>query len=657
MAGNRSAKDLARTELASDVTLIGALLADNEGSASDEPGTIPEGSASDGNTLVSNIGMSGQGSVTKTQASSVEPKVIGKYQLRRVLGVGGMGVVYLAFDPMIEREVALKVLSPEIAQTPAALQRFLCEARSIGRLNHPHVVSIYEIGEWNGIYFLVMELLTGGSVADLAERTGPLPWREACRIVAQSARGLAAAHAAGMIHRDVKPANLMLNHCGDVKVVDFGLSKLQDSESKTVEAVTRAGQLLGTPHYMSPEQFDGVAVDTRTDIYALGATFFRLLTDRFPYQDCSSIIQLMKAHLTRPVPGASQFVRSVPAECDQIVARAMAKEPSERYANCSDLAAEIEALLTAQGSEQTNFAVSEESEPAVSTLQRSIDRPLSKAIIVESSRMQAAIRKDVLTQAGAKSVEICGSIAEACVLMESGLPDLVWTSMELPDGRAVDWLRAAAAVGELRYATVVLNCSDCTVAELAEVGNAASLIIAPKAARMDAILQVVHGAGPVRLTQKASTGFPEASGTSIRVISDTGLIPDSLADLLSKMHLDDLEILSFKRAPAQRVRTPVLTLLIRTAETLRGDENAYAAMVSVRRPELAASIQSVGGSLYLRSVGHAGVVSLLKRSLDTTSLNSLLQAGHAIQLQAVQNIQSGGPNRRLLEQSWNRSPE
>jgi serine/threonine protein kinase len=211
---------------------------------------------------------------------------IGKYEIRKRLGEGGMGAVYLGFDPMIEREVALKVLTPEVANSPTALQRFLGEARAIGRLNHPHVVSIFEIDQWQGQYYLVMELLSGGSVAQLSEEQGALSWQEACRITAEAARGMEAAHAVGMIHRDIKPENLMLTRDRAVKVVDFGLSKLLDAANDPQKAVTKAGQILGTPQYMSPEQFEGQDLDMRTDIYSLGATFFRLLTSRYPYHDC-----------------------------------------------------------------------------------------------------------------------------------------------------------------------------------------------------------------------------------------------------------------------------------------------------------------------------------------------------------------------------------
>jgi serine/threonine protein kinase len=175
---------------------------------------------------------------------------LGKYLIRRFLGQGGMGTVYLAFDTLIEREVAIKLLSPELSSNAESLRRFLGEARSIGRLNHPNVVAIHSIDIWQGQYYLVMELLTGGSVAELAEKRGTLPYQEAAGILAQAARGLAAAHQAGMVHRDIKPANLMVSRDGVVKVVDFGLSRFLHAVPSGPDQATRVGQIVGTPHFI-----------------------------------------------------------------------------------------------------------------------------------------------------------------------------------------------------------------------------------------------------------------------------------------------------------------------------------------------------------------------------------------------------------------------
>ncbi|MFN8707256.1 MAG: protein kinase domain-containing protein, partial [Planctomyces sp.] len=485
---------------------------------------------------------------------------------------------------MIEREVALKDLSPEISGTPAAPRRFLGEARSIGRLNHPHVVSIYEIGESNEVYFLVMELLDGGNVAELVEKNGPLPWPEACRITVEAARGLAAAHAAGMIHRDVKPANLMLTRSSVVKVVDFGLSKLLDSDHSIAEAVTRAGQILGTPQYMSPEQFDGGTVDLRTDIYALGATLFWLLTKNFPYQECTSLVQLMKAHVMKPVPLVSHRTPGLPIELDRIIGRAMAKDPQDRYTTCDEMANDLESL-TEQRRRQPPSII-----PTVSVQTRMLsDRQISSALVVEPSRLQAMMRRDILIQSGADTVEICSSGAEALTITETRPPDLIWTAMELPDGRGTSWLKSANVGNRLRLSTVVVNSSDCTLSELLSVSRTGCLILAPKSENLESILRVIHGSGPIRLKRGPFSSATDFAETQVRLIPDTSQPPESLLRFLSDLRIDDPDVVLPSRSGTNRGLTPDLTLLVRTAETLPGDEAIYSAMVTRRRSGLTAA--------------------------------------------------------------------
>lgn len=634
MSGNLLARDLAGTILDRNASIIEQTLSDRTWIESSPGGVGDSASGFDAQTLIGDV-MRDQ---TPTELAAMsEDHTIGKYQVRKVLQ-GGMGVVYLAFDPMIEREVALKVLSADVARSPSSLQRFLTEARSIGRLNHPNVVSIYEISEWNGLYYLVMELLTGGSADELIQRETPPSWQEACRIVAEAARGLAAAHAAGMVHRDVKPANLMLSRNGTVKVVDFGLSKFLDSESPTVDAVTRAGQLLGTPHFMSPEQFDGVAVDAKADIYALGGTFYQLLTGQFPYQSCVSIMQLMKAHLLMPVPRASDLVARLPVGCDRIISTAMGKDPAARYATCDEMAAELEMLIRSEAQVRSNIVetinTSSAQADSVQTgrqVERRVfengDRCLRSALVVEPSRLQAAMRKDLMLQAGAKAVSVGRSAAEAQAILKDFEPDVIWTAMELPDGRSLDWLTALAAQQRLTHSTVVVNSSDCTLAELAGIGTAGSMILAPRTARLESIIRVIHGAGPVRFTDNAMTAPMDPATAPVRLICDTSTIPEGLRGLLSRMGLSDVEIPSSSQPSSRRPSKPYLTILIRSAATLPGDAAAYAAMVSLRRSEMAAAVQSVSGQLILRAVGHDGVVATMNRPLDQSALESLLQAG------------------------------
>ncbi len=218
---------------------------------------------------------------------------IGKYEITKLLGVGGMGVVLKGHDASIERDVAIKVLPAELSANPQALDRFLAEAKSAGKLHHPNTVTIYEIAQDGDDHFLVMEVVSGGSAEDHINNSGAYSVSEATRIAIESCRGLAAAHKAGLVHRDVKPANLLLDEDGTVKISDFGLAKRMQSQSLQL---TQAGQVLGTPYYMSPEQWESGDVDERSDIYSLGATYYGLLTGKCPFQDSGSIVQMMYAH-------------------------------------------------------------------------------------------------------------------------------------------------------------------------------------------------------------------------------------------------------------------------------------------------------------------------------------------------------------------------
>ena len=174
---------------------------------------------------------------------------MGRYEIRGLLGTGGMGVVYRGFDALIEREVAIKVLPEELSNNSVTLQRFLSEAKSAGKLSHPNAVAIYEVGQQDDFYYLVMECVTGGSVADEMDRVGALSVFDATSVAADACRGLVAAHAVGLVHRDIKPPNLLYAHDGTVKVADFGLAKQTLDQSRQM---TQDGKILGTPYLMSP---------------------------------------------------------------------------------------------------------------------------------------------------------------------------------------------------------------------------------------------------------------------------------------------------------------------------------------------------------------------------------------------------------------------
>ncbi len=275
---------------------------------------------------------------------------LGPYSILSPLGAGGMGEVYRARDPRLQREVAIKVLPPEFSQDPERLRRFEQEARSASALNHPHILAVYDLGTHDGAPFLVSELLEGESLRERL-RAGALPVRKAVDIAAQTARGLAAAHEKGIVHRDLKPENVFLTKDGRVKILDFGLAKLihpETSQSKLAAAPTQgastdAGVVLGTVGYMSPEQVRGLPADHRSDIFALGAILYEVLAGKRAFQR-DSAADTMSAILRDDPPELELSGRAIPPVLDRIVRHCLEKNPEERYRSAHDLAFDFEAL-------------------------------------------------------------------------------------------------------------------------------------------------------------------------------------------------------------------------------------------------------------------------------------------------------------------------
>ena len=264
-----------------------------------------------------------------------EPLQIGRFLVERVLGSGGMGAVFLAGDQDLGRKVALKVLHRSDAD---AYRRFRREAMAVALLSHPSVVQVYELGLDAEVPYLVMEYVPGGTVAELGG--APLPWRRAAGLIASAARGLGAAHAVGIVHRDVKPANLLLpDRAGDhAKVADFGVAKLAGAE-----ALTREGAVVGTLGYLSPEQACGELVDSRADVWALGATFYRLLTGQPPFT--GTPIEILGLTAMTPLRDPRAVVPELPEAVAALVCRMGALEPTERPVDGGAVADAIEALL------------------------------------------------------------------------------------------------------------------------------------------------------------------------------------------------------------------------------------------------------------------------------------------------------------------------
>jgi serine/threonine protein kinase len=272
----------------------------------------------------------------------------GPYRLEFLLGRGGMGEVFRAFDTEHERIVALKRLAPHLADDPQFRTRFKQEARLAARLRNPHIIAIHRFGELDGHLFIDMRFVDGFDASDLVQAVGPLSPGRAVSLVEQVASALDTAHAAGLVHRDVKPSNLLIDReishqVGDfVYLADFGITR--SSSALRSYSLTRTGALLGSLDYMAPEQFDGMA-DKRVDIYALTCVLFELLTGQRPYQ-ASGLPALMHAHLNVAPPAPSQVRPNLGTRFDDVVRRGMAKRREERYEGAGELAAAARRALS-----------------------------------------------------------------------------------------------------------------------------------------------------------------------------------------------------------------------------------------------------------------------------------------------------------------------
>jgi serine/threonine-protein kinase len=257
-------------------------------------------------------------------------QTIGKYRVDALIGRGGMGTVYRATDETLNREVALKVLNAEL-NDPEIARRFRAEAVTVARLSHPGIATIYEFFQHEGQWLMVMEFVRGETLERLVSRIGPLSAYRAAELCMQALAALAHAHGLGVVHRDLKPANLMLNDTGVVKVMDFGIARVSGSEH-----LTHAGFMMGTPAYMAPEQVMGSSVDARADLYAMGVVFYRLVTGKLPFKG-DTAFAMAQSQVNDPPTPVMLARPDLPPWVEPIVARALAKQPQERFQTAAEL--------------------------------------------------------------------------------------------------------------------------------------------------------------------------------------------------------------------------------------------------------------------------------------------------------------------------------
>ena len=268
-------------------------------------------------------------------------KTVGKYRVIDRLGRGGMGTVYKAVDETLDREVAIKVLNPELGESDV-LKRFRAEAVTLARLNHPGIATLYELHRQDDDLLMVMEFVRGETFHDLTERLGPIAPPQAAHLCMQVLDALAHAHRAGVIHRDLKPANLMVTDTGNVKVMDFGIARVLGAEH-----FTYGGYMMGTPAFMAPEQVLGREVDGRSDIYAVGVVLYRLLSTHLPF-DADTAVAIIQKQVSEPPTPLSNFRPDLPAWCTSIIDRALQKAPSARFQSAEQFRVALQSAVQPQ---------------------------------------------------------------------------------------------------------------------------------------------------------------------------------------------------------------------------------------------------------------------------------------------------------------------
>src|SRR3954454_17566145 len=297
-----------------------------------------------------------------------EGSVFGGFRIERTLGHGGMGIVYLATELRLDRQGALKGIRTELAGDEDFRARFRSESRTAASVEHPRVVTVFGAGERDGLLYVSMRYVPGRDLGQMVEADGPLSPDDAARLIAQVADGLDAVHAAGLVHRDVKPHNVVVDHDGDAHLTDFGLAKAMGATT----GLTATGQVIGTVDYMAPEQIEARRVDARTDVYALGGVLYHAITGKVPYAERESSAK-MWAHVNEAPPSAGRRGKVL----DPVIRRAMAKDPIDRYPSAGDLGrAAVAATRGEAVTEPEHVVGSGEAAPLPETIRLSRDPAL-----------------------------------------------------------------------------------------------------------------------------------------------------------------------------------------------------------------------------------------------------------------------------------------
>ena len=312
---------------------------------------------------------------TAVESPSLEPgQKLGAYTVLKQIGAGGMGHVYQARHETMDREVALKVLAPKLVDSPDGVRRFHREIKAAAKLEHPNIVTAHDAGEQDGLHYLVMQYVDGRDLASYVKSKGPLSIKQALQCTLQAAKGLEYAHRKGIIHRDIKPHNLLVDRAGTVKLLDLGLARLEiESTDNAVTELTASGVFMGTVDYMAPEQsLDTRNADARADIYSLGCTLWFLLTGKAVYEG-DTLMKRVIAHRDAPIPSLRDLSAQVPEPLDRVFRKMLAKQPDDRFQSVQEVIQALQACFKRKGSSTGESGVSIAGDPEPGQLPRPAD--------------------------------------------------------------------------------------------------------------------------------------------------------------------------------------------------------------------------------------------------------------------------------------------
>ena len=423
---------------------------------------------------------------------------LGSYRILEPLGRGGMATVYKAYQPGTDRLVALKVLRDQSAQDLQIVRRFQQEARVIARLEHPNIVPVYDSGEENGTLYLVMRYIRAGTVQDVLER-GPLSAQDACGLLTEIASALDYAHAMGVIHRDIKPNNILVDTLGHAYLTDFGVAKVLDGTGE----LTSTSVTLGTPAYMAPEQVMARPVTPQTDIYALGVTLYEMLTGQPPFAGDSPIAIAMM-HLREPLPPPRQVNPAISFGAELVVVRAMAKDPDDRYQTAGDMAAALAQSVSVEAyiPPARVGAPSLEHDPTILGADRAATFPLSGLVAVAAEI------------AGTKSAE------EVTPDLRREIQKQERSSRRRRLLTLVPWIIAGLLVAGLTVAlAITLNSNFASRTSAAQTATAVGLLLNELSSAQTAIAGGGQGLEPTLEYLQTQIAAASAPGTTVTVVS------------------------------------------------------------------------------------------------------------------------------------------